>query len=289
MLALITAAAARALDEDLPPLCAALAARGIDHEVVDWDDANVDWRRYRAAVLRSTWDYIDRFDPFSAWIVRVAASTRLLNPPDVVRWNTHKGYLLELAARGVPIVPTTLIRVGDAIALPAVEELVVKPAIGAGSRGARRFRDDPVAATAHARALLDEGRDVLVQPYLMRVDLAGETALMYFGGRYSHAIRKGPLLAPNADATGALFAPEQIVSRAPGSDERALAEQVLAALPFADPLLYARVDLLRGEDDAPVLLELELTEPSLFFAHAHGSVERYVDALMSMLDSSDRN
>lgn len=282
MLALITAAAARALDEDLPPLCAALTARGIDHDVVDWDDAATDWRRYRTAILRSTWDYIDRFDEFNAWIDRAGAQTRLLNPPDVVRWNTHKGYLLQLQARGIPIVPTTLIRVGEAIELPSAPELVVKPAVGAGSRGARRFRGDVAAAIAHAQSLLDEGRDVLVQPYLTRVDQAGETALMYFGGRYSHAIRKGPLLAPNADATSALFAPEQIVAREPGSDERALAEQVLAALPFSDPLLYARVDLLRGEDGAPVLLELELTEPSLFFAYADGSVDRYLDSLQAM-------
>jgi O-ureido-D-serine cyclo-ligase len=283
MLALITAAAARSLDEDLPPLCAALSARGIDHEVVDWDDPVVDWRRYRAAILRSTWDYIDRFDEFNAWIDRIQSLTRLLNPPDVVRWNTHKGYLLELSARGVPIVPTTLIRVGEAIALPTADELVVKPAVGAGSRGARRFRNDLPGATAHAQALLAEGRDVLLQPYLARVDQAGETALLYFGGNYSHAIRKGPLLAPNADATAALFAPEQIVAREPGDDERALADQVLAALPFAEPLLYARVDLLRSEDGAPVLLELELTEPSLFFAYAPGSVERYVDTLLAML------
>ncbi len=283
MLALITAAAARSLDEDLPPLCAALSARGIDHEVVDWDDPVVDWRRYRAAILRSTWDYIDRFDEFNAWIDRIQSLTRLLNPPDVVRWNTHKGYLLELSARGVPIVPTTLIRVGEAIALPTADELVVKPAVGAGSRGARRFRSDLPGATAHAQALLAEGRDVLLQPYLARVDQAGETALLYFGGNYSHAIRKGPLLAPNADATAALFAPEQIVAREPGDDERALADQVLAALPFAEPLLYARVDLLRSEDGAPVLQELELTEPSLFFAYAQGSVERYIDTLLSML------
>jgi O-ureido-D-serine cyclo-ligase len=283
MLALITATAARALDEDLPPLCAALAARGIEHEVVDWDDPDVDWRRYRAAILRSTWDYIDRFDEFNAWIARAGGLTRLLNPPDVVRWNTHKGYLLELAGRGIAIVPTTLIRVGAGVQLPADGEFVIKPAVGAGSRGARRFRDDAAGAGAHAQALLDAGRDVLLQPYLARVDQAGETALMYFGGRYSHAIRKGPLLAPNADATAALFAPEQIVAREPGSDERALADRVLAALPFAEPLLYARVDLLRDEDGAPVLLELELTEPSLFFAYAQGSVERYIDTLLSML------
>jgi O-ureido-D-serine cyclo-ligase len=201
MLALISVAAARPLDEDLPPLTAALGARGIAHEVVDWDDPAVDWRRYDAAVLRSNWDYIDRYAEFSAWIERIAPLTRLLNPPEVVRWNTHKGYLVELAARGIPIVPTTLVRPGDALPDIGPGEWVVKPAIGAGSRDARRFRDQPQAAREHLMQMLARGRDALLQPYLARVDRAGETALLYFGGRYSHAIRKGPLLAANASAT----------------------------------------------------------------------------------------
>lgn len=282
MYALITARAARALDEDLPPLATAMQAHGLPFEIVDWDDPGVDWSRYAVAVLRSTWDYVDRYAEFRDWLARVERCTRLLNPPDVLRWNTHKGYLLELAARGVPIVPTTLLRPGDALALPEIDELVVKPAIGAGSRDARRFRGDPDGALAHSRRLLDAGRDVLVQPYLKRVDAAGETALMHFGGSYSHAIRKGPLLPANADATRALFAPEQIVAREPGEDERALARQVLATLPFAEPLLYARVDLLRGEDGSPLLLELELAEPSLFFEHAPGSAARFVAALAGL-------
>ena len=282
MLALITAHAARPLDEDLPPLVAALTARGIDFEVVDWDAPGVDWSRFDTAVLRSTWDYIDRFAEFSAWIDRVEGRTRLLNPAQVVRWNTHKGYLLELAALGIPIVPTQLLRPGDAVPSMATGEWVIKPAVGAGSRDARRFRDDPEGAAAHAQRLLAGARDTLLQPYLGRVDQAGETALIYLGGRYSHAIRKGPLLAPNADATAALFAPEQIVARDPAPEERALAQRVLAALPFPGPLLYARVDLLRDAQGAPVLLELELTEPSLFFPFAQGSVERFVEALQGM-------
>lgn len=284
MLALITAHAARPLDEDLLPLIAALTARGIAHQVVDWDDPDVDWSRFDTAVLRSTWDYIDRFAEFSAWIDRIEGQTRLLNPAEVVRWNTHKGYLIELAGHGIPIVPTRLLRPGDH--LPAISdgEWVIKPAIGAGSRDARRFRDDPQSAAAHAQRLLDNGRDVLLQPYLAHVDQAGETALIYLGGRYSHAIRKGPLLAPNADATAKLFAPEQIVAREPAAEELALAERVLAALPFPGPLLYARVDLLRDTNGEPVLLELELTEPSLFFPYAEGSVERFIDALEGMRD-----
>ncbi len=282
MLALITADAARPLDEDLPPLLAALTARDIPCEVVDWDDPGVDWARFDTAVLRSTWDYIDRFAEFCAWIDRIEGQTRLLNPAEVVRWNTHKGYLVELADRGIPIVPTRLLRPGDHLPTITPGEWVVKPAIGAGSRDARRFSDDPQGAMAHARRLLDSGRDVLLQPYLARVDQAGETALIYFRGRYSHAIRKGPLLAPNAQSTAALFAPEQIVAREPTAEELALAERVLAALPFPEPLLYARVDLLRDAQGAPVLLELELTEPSLFFTYADGAVERFVEALQAM-------
>lgn len=282
MLALVSARAARALDEDLPLLCAALMARDIAFEICDWDDPDVDWSRYRAALLRSTWDYIDRYREFSAWIEHVAVATQLLNPPQVVRWNTHKGYLLDLAKAGIAIVPTQLLRPGEPQQLIDVAELVVKPAIGNGSRAARRFRDNPEAARTHALALLDAGRDVLVQPYLSRVDEAGETALVYFGGQYSHAIRKGPLLVANGEATNSLFAPEAITVREPTIAERTLAGQVIAAIPFPQPLAYARVDLLRDAAGDPVLLELELTEPSLFFAHAPGAAERLVDALLAM-------
>lgn len=281
--ALVSARSARDLDEDMPALERALAARGLTHAVVDWDDPQVDWSAFASAVLRSTWDYSERLDEFLGWVDRAARQTRLLNPPALLRWNTHKGYLLELAARGVPVVPTRLLHPGQEPPGLDAGEWVVKPAVGAGSRGARRFRDAPQAARAHARELLDQGRDVLIQPYLRRVDDAGETALIHFGGRFSHAIRKGPLLRAGAEATRALFAPEQIRPRDPGADELALAARVLASLPFAEPPLYARVDLLRLDSGEPVLLELELTEPSLFFDTAPGSAERFVAALAASL------
>jgi O-ureido-D-serine cyclo-ligase len=283
MLAIVTARAAQALDEDLPPLCAALNARGIGHRVVYWDDPAVDWSAFSIALIRSTWDYADRLPEFLAWTERVARQTRLLNPPEVVRWNTHKSYLLELAARGIPIVPTTLWPPGSQPCLPSHGEFVIKPAVGAGARGARRFRSAGNAARRHAQALLAAGREVLVQPYLGRVDERGETALIHCNGQYSHAIRKGPLLAPDCAATTQLFAPEQIQACEPSPAERALAARVLAALSFTPVPLYARVDLLSDEDGQPVLLELELTEPSLFFDHAPGSVHRFVDALLARL------
>lgn len=131
--------------------------------------------------------------------------------------------------------------------------------------------------------LLGAQRSVLLQPYLDSVDRDGETALIYFAGRFSHAIRKGPLLPPGSRGSPAigLFAPEAITPRIPGRDELHVAEQVLAALPFQTPL-YARVDLIRDATGAPVVLELELTEPSLFFAHATGSAQRFTAAVLQV-------
>lgn len=290
-IALVTATAARTLDEDLAPLAAALTARGAAVTIADWDDAAIDGSRFDLALLRSTWDYSLRLPEFLGWVERVATQTRLLNPPEVVRWNTDKHYLGDLARAGVPVVPGAFVEPG-ADADAALEaflaahathaDLVVKPCIGAGSRDAQRHRrDDRAAAAAHLRRLLDAGRSALLQPYLDRVDADGETALLFFEGVFSHAIRKGPLLRRDEGPTRALFAPEHIQSRTPGADELALAQRVLAAIPCADPLLYARIDLLRDAQGQPAVLELELTEPSLFFASAPGSVERFAAAVLA--------
>ena len=279
LVALATAVPALPLDEDLESLVAALQRAGFDVQVRAWDDATVSWARFDLVLLRSTWDYTDRLDGFLAWCDAVADRTRLLNAPEVVRWNTDKRYLGELAAAGAPVVPSHFLAPGDdAGSLPALPEFVVKPTVGAGSRGARRFlADERPAAIAHARSLQARGLHVLVQPYLDQVDSAGETALLYFDGEFSHAIRKGPLLQRQAEATRALFAAEHIAPREPSAEERAVAEQVLAAQPFGR-LPYARVDLLPSPD-GPRLLELELTEPSLFLEHAPGSADRLAAAL----------
>ena len=285
--ALVTAAAARDLDEDLAPLDVALRAAGIDSSIVDWDDASIDWSRFDLAVLRSTWDYSTRLPEFLAWIDRVAPATTLLNPRDVVRWNTDKHYLAHLASAGVPTVPSTFIEPGhdapailDAFLERIGDEFVVKPSVGAGSRDAQRHaRGERDAALAHARRLLDANRSVLLQPYLARVDAYGETALLFFEGRFSHAIRKGPLLRRGEGPTRALFAAEHITPRDASADEIAVAERTLAAIPFAKPLLYARVDLIHDDAGAPCVLELELSEPSLFFTQAPGSAERFAQAI----------
>ncbi|HEY0659809.1 MAG TPA: hypothetical protein VGD21_00580 [Lysobacter sp.] len=298
-LALATAIAAAGSDDDLIPLLDACAAAGLDTSIRAWDDPSVTWSRFDVVLLRSTWDYTQRLPEFLQWCERVSSQARLLNPLPVVRWNTDKHYLADLAARGVPVIPSAFVEPEDD-PLPALQaflaahadaaQFVVKPAIGAGSRDAQRYaREQEFAAANHIARLLEGGRSVLLQPYLASVDEAGETALVYFNGEYSHAIRKGPLLRLDDAATDALFAAEAITARTPGDDERELGEQVLAAamaqLGITAPLPYTRVDVIRDADGRPRLLELELCEPSLFFTHAQGSAERFAGLLADDLKS----
>jgi glutathione synthase/RimK-type ligase-like ATP-grasp enzyme len=262
----------------------ALHARGVTAVAEIWDHPSVRWAEYRLVVVRSTWDYADRRDEFLRWS---AALPRVRNAVDVLAWNTDKLYLRELAVAGIRVVPTTWIAPGTPpshIVLPR-EQVVIKPAISAGARNTVRFDADAgESAAAMVARLLAEGRTVMVQPYVTAVDRDGETALIYFAGAFSHAIRKGPLLREPGRSSRELWAPETITARQPALDERALAEDVLDALRWSrSGLLYARVDLVRGEDGTPMLLELELTEPSLFLAHGDGAAERFADAIVRAL------
>lgn len=273
-IALATAAEFPDLDEDGPVLLAALAGLGYAAEPAVWTDQDVDWSTYDLVVVRATWDYAPRRDEFVAWAHRVATVTRLANPAPVIEWNTDKTYLRALAGAELPVVPTDWLEPGDAFAAPVQGEYVVKPAVSAGSRDTNRYRagDHDELAVAHVRDLLAAGRTVMVQPYLHEVDSAGETALLFTGGEFSHAIRKGPLLTAAMDPVAGLFKEEQIVARDPTRREREVAEAVLDALATVAPadraaLPYARVDLVPGTDGEPTLLELELTEPSMFLVH----------------------
>ena len=265
-IALVTAAEARDLDEDLPPLLRALREIGLGAEAVVWDDPAADWDAYALAVVRSTWDYVPRRDAFLAW---AEARARIANPASILRWNTDKRYLRELAEGGAPVTPTTWIEPRDPVLLPSDRAFVVKPAVSAGSKDTARYGPGDAKAVAHVRELQAAGRTVMVQPYLDGIDAHGETGLIYIAGRFSHGIRKGAILRPDVQYVGGLFAKEDIQRREPSPAERAVADKVLSLVP-AD-LLYARVDVAPGPDGPPVLLELELTEPSLFFAQSDGA------------------
>jgi hypothetical protein len=255
-----------------------------------WDDPAADWSV--PTVVRSTWDYVQRREEFLAWAASVPV---LLNPAEVLAWNTDKTYLAELARAGLPVVPTTVLHPGDDAAravedaLAGTPEVVVKPTVSAGSKDTRRH-SGTAGATAHAEQLLRDGRDVLLQPYLDGVDTAGETGLVVIDGVVSHAFRKAQLLHPDAPATDGLYAVEDIAATAATPEQLAVALAVTQWLgqrfPAHAPLLYARVDTVPGPDGQPLLLELELTEPSLWLVADPAAGSAFAAALRRRVDAA---
>jgi glutathione synthase/RimK-type ligase-like ATP-grasp enzyme len=266
-------------DADLPPLLKALRAAGLSAEAMAWDDPGAEFGGARVTLLRSTWNYSEQPERFLAWVDRVAARSALWNGRETVRWNIHKRYLLDLEARGVPVVPTHLLRRGAVTSLEQLarergwSEVVVKPAVSAGSRATLRVTAGSAAGEAHLRSLASR-EDVLVQPYLASVEGHGEHAIVWIDGQATHAVRKSPRFLGDAESVST---PVPITE-----DELRLARQAVAAAP-GPPLLYARIDLARDDKGALRLMELELIEPSLFFRHAPAALDRYVAAVRSRL------
>ncbi len=285
---LATCAALPDGDEDAPSLVAALERIGVSPRWVAWDDPATRWDD-ALVVLRSTWDYTSDRARFLDWAARVL---HLANDAAVVAWNTDKVYLRDLDAAGVPIVETVFAEPGQEVRLPDSDEVVVKPSIGAGSRGVGRFAisesaEEADRALRHAAELHRVGRTVLVQPYLGDVDAAGETALMYFDGRFSHAVRKAPMLAPRSThpvSGPALYIEEKISAREPSDAELAVGALTLDAVRgrFGADQLYTRVDLLPSPR-GPVVVELELVEPSLFLGYGATGADTPADRLAAAI------
>lgn len=245
-------------DPDAAPLEAALRAAGIDARWVMWDDPDEDWRA-PLTLIRSTWDYPHRADAFAAWTRAVDAAGRLCNPGALVRWNLHKGYLLEMAARGVATVPTVLVGRGEPVDVRAVcaergwRRVVVKPAISCASYETHAFAADAVDDAVVAR--LNRAGDLLLQPYVESIHDRGERSLVIIEGRVTHAVRKSPRWSGGAERVDGPMPIEPA--------ESALAERALALLDA--PPLYGRLDLVHTADGRPMVAEFELIEPSLFF------------------------
>ncbi|MEZ4265489.1 MAG: hypothetical protein R3F39_03850 [Myxococcota bacterium] len=287
--ALVTQRDLPAWEHDDLVLVDALRARGASVQTPIWDDPAVDWAAFDVAVIRTTWDYMPRRDAFVAWAERAATQTRLLNPPAVIRWNTDKTYLRDLADAGAPLLPTLWLARGSAPDLPALlattgwERAFLKPQVGNSAIDTLRFDVTPDGlriASSHLTKTLP-GAGMLLQPYQPTVETAGELSAIFFAGAFSHAIQKIPVPGDYRvqDDHGASDGPAALTP-----DEVALAARVLglaqAHLALAEPLLYARVDFLRTEAGDLVLNELELVEPSLFFRHAPSAAERFAGAIL---------
>jgi len=260
-----------------------LRARGIEVDPHPWRARDVDWARYDAVVIRSTWDYQDDADAFLEVLTGIDRSTRLLNPLDVVRWNLDKRYLGELDRAGATIVPTRFVTPTSVVDLHDAArevgsgaEVVAKPAVSANADHTYRLSPDGSGVEEALVGL--RGRPSLVQPFMSRIVDEGEYSLFYFGGDYSHAILK----TPKADDFRVQEEHGGRLRRIdPGPRLRERGDRALRAIPHRT--LYARVDLVRTDGDDFAVMEAELIEPSLYFQLDPASPDRFADALARWL------
>lgn len=277
--ALVTCADERYADPEIGVVADGLRERGLTVDVVAWD-TELDWAAYPLVMVRSTWDYFDRLPEFSAWVTRVDRLTRLVNPVDVIRWNAHKGYICELASRGVSTVPTRLIPgtstdVADQVRECPWDDIVLKLAVDGGARTLWRGRRDDSGMSRAAERLAERG-DVVVQPFVAAI-ADGERSLVFLGGRLSHAVRKVPAAG---DYRSQHFLGGTEVPHEAESAELLVALSAMAAAPGR--LAYARVDLVDYEG-VPCLMELEAIEPDLFFRGVSDRIDRFADVVRQEL------
>jgi glutathione synthase/RimK-type ligase-like ATP-grasp enzyme len=280
--ALVTSREMSPFDIETPMLAAALAELGIGATIAGW--GTPESAAGRLVVIRTAWDYVAEFGAFMEWARSVAAATRLVNSLEVVTWNSHKSYLLDLAYAAVPIVPTVLVPRGttdDDLASLLEEhegEIVIKPAISAAAVGAVRTVADTSEALRHLEQLVSVG-DALVQPYVASV-VGGETSLIYLGGELSHAVRKQP--APGDYRVQEMYGGTRAHHDATDAEREVGAAAVVAA---PGRLAYARVDLV-DTPNGPAVMELEAIEPQLFLDAEPQSPGRFAAVIAALLSES---
>ncbi len=276
------------LIEEVGKLTPALAALGMELVEVRWREIADRAGEFAAILPLMVWDYFEgNEEAFLTAIAKAEAVTPVFNSFDILKWNADKSYLDELHARGAPVIRTlTVERVTPTNVARAFEELesetlVIKPKVGGGAwRQVLYKKGDPFP---DAQDLPPEG--ALIQPFLSSVTEEGEYSFLYFGGRFSHAARKTPK-AGDYRIQSIYGGAEETYS--PTQAERDRARDILDVLD--DTPLYARVDLLRGEDGRLKLIELECIEPYLYLPHAKGEggenegAQKFAKALKARLD-----
>ncbi|MFO0945565.1 MAG: hypothetical protein U1D30_06425 [Planctomycetota bacterium] len=285
-IAFVTYAGLKRLSEDDRLAIPALQARGVEVEATVWNDPLVEWSRYAAIVLRSTWDYSDHFEEFSNWLdCMEAARVPLWNPVGVVRSNLRKDYLKDLSAGGIAIPETVWLGDRWPSDLTATlwhlgwKQAVAKPRIGHSAKGVFLVREDGSLRTPDGRAMtgpLPPAKDYFLQEYLAEIGSSGEWSLVFLEGEFSHAVLKRPHVRDF-----------RVQEEHGGSQEAAvppqwLLDQACVVDLIPNPWLYARVDgVIR--DGQFMVMELELVEPALFFKYDAGAPMRFADAVLQRI------
>lgn len=256
------------LDEQMAKLLPAFSAQGITAELVRWRDAAAQAENYDAMLPLFVWDYFEgNEDAFLSQMAKVEAKTKLFNQFDVLQWNATKTYLEDLEKRGAPVIRTLTVErvternVAAAFDTLKTDTLVIKPQVGGGAwRQVLYKKGDPFPD----RDQLPPAA-AMIQAFLPSVQIEGEYSFLYFGGQFSHAVNKRPK-AGDYRIQSIYGGVENAYM--PTSQEREAARGVLDSLDFTP--LYARVDLLRGQDGTLKLIELEMLEPYLYLPFAKG-------------------
>lgn len=262
-----------------------LLRRGFPAAPVVWDDPKSDWDRWDVVLIRSCWDYHLKVDRFRDWLDRMAAGRLVINRPDLVRWNLHKGYLLDVARAGGRIPPTRVIARGESGTLhdhlqrAGWWQAVIKPAISATGHNTRLVRGVPSEDDERVFREDISAGDVLAQEYVPQVREHGEWSLVFFDGRYSHAALKRA--APGEFRVHIEWG-GTVESATPPAALVAQAQALMDAL--ALDATYGRVDGTTVGEDL-VVMELEVIEPELFFDRDPMAAARLADAVQRVLES----
>ncbi len=266
----------------------ALTARGVRCARVAWDAPELLARPWQAAVIRATWDYHVRLDAWKVTLCALSQHTTLLNPWPLVAWNLDKRYLLDLAGRGQPVVPTEVVPPGapppEFAALAdrlSARELVAKPAVSGGARDTFRLGPADLASPPPALLAAMARERYLVQPFEPSILTAGELSLVVLEGRLSHAVRKTPRPGDFRvqDDHGGRVHPHLATG-----EERLFAEAVVASV--SPRPAYARVDAIRRADGSLALMELELIEPELFLRCEPSAASALAEAIFHALEQA---
>ncbi len=262
-----------------------LKALEVTGEIVSWQAQDVDWTATDMVLVRTPWDYIYKLEAFLAWLDTTAEAAPVYNAPDIIKWNIHKHYLVDLLQRGVDVIPTQYVSQGQHVHLADLDllrdapGLVIKPAVSVGAIGTGYFKTVSDAAQAHLDSLLQKD-DALIQPFVPAIQTRGETSLVYFAGVFSHGVIKVPAVGDYRihKEYGGTYTPYE-----PTNAEKALAEQSLAAV--GEALSYARIDMVLT-DTGPLLMEMELIEPELYFPYADGSAQRFAQVIAEIINAA---
>ncbi|MFD2286520.1 hypothetical protein GJU39_01155 [Pedobacter petrophilus] len=261
-----------------------LQEKGLNIEMVIWNDPKVNWENYQLAILKSPWDYFDLITDFYLWLNHLEEKKiKLLNPIDVVRWNTDKQYLQEIEAAGLAITPCSFIYKNEKVILENffdfyhTDQLIVKPCISGGAKNTFKVTKDNIDEVISKLTLLIQDEDFIIQPFLSEIVEHGEWSFIFFNGIYSHCLVKK---VKDGDFR---VQPSHGGSVHPQNPDQSLIDTASAYVNlFAKDCLYARVDGTFVNEKF-LLMELELIEPFLFLNTDPLNYERYYQALKKLI------